>query len=67
MRADMQDNPGRMSFTDLGTASTIDMTQAFASVGANGRSITPYGISKVTTIDGEILYAAIISVTLHSS
>jgi penicillin-binding protein 1A len=34
------------------------MTQAFASVGSNGRSITPYGISKVTTIDGEILYTA---------
>ena len=44
----------------LGTSETrvIEMTQAFASVGANGRSITPYGISKVTTIDGEILYAA---------
>jgi penicillin-binding protein 1A len=44
----------------LGTSETrvIDMTQAFASVGANGRSITPYGISKVTTIDGEILYTA---------
>lgn len=44
----------------LGTSETrvIDMTQAFASVGVNGRSITPYGISKVTTIDGEILYAA---------
>jgi penicillin-binding protein 1A len=44
----------------LGTSETrvIDMTQAFASVGANGRNITPYGISKVTTIDGEILYTA---------
>ena len=44
----------------LGTSETrvIDMTLAFASVGANGRSITPYGISKVTTIDGEILYTA---------
>ena len=44
----------------LGTSETrvIDMTQAFASVGSNGRSITPYGISKVTTIDGEILYTA---------
>lgn len=44
----------------LGTSETrvIDMTQAFASVGSNGRSITPYGISKVTTIDGEILYSA---------
>ncbi len=29
MRAAMQDNPGRMAFTDLGTAATIDMTQAF--------------------------------------
>jgi len=44
----------------LGTSETrvIDMTQAFASVGANGRNITPYGISKVTTIDGEILHTA---------
>ena len=44
----------------LGTSETrvIDMTQAFASVGSNGRSITPYGIAKVTTIDGEILYTA---------
>jgi len=29
MRARMQDNPGRISFTELGTAATIDMTQAF--------------------------------------
>ena len=29
MRASMQDNPGRKSFTELGTAATIDMTQAF--------------------------------------
>lgn len=29
MRADMKDNPGRLSFTELGTAATIDMTQAF--------------------------------------
>jgi penicillin-binding protein 1A len=44
----------------LGTseARVIDMTQAFAAVAAKGRSITPYGISKVTTIDGETLYAA---------
>jgi penicillin-binding protein 1A len=44
----------------LGTSETrvIDMTQAFAAVAAGGRSITPYGIKKVTTIDGEILYAA---------
>lgn len=44
----------------LGTSETrvIDMTQAFAAVAANGRNVTPYGISKVTTIDGELLYAA---------
>lgn len=44
----------------LGTseARVIDMTQAFAAVAAKGRSITPYGISKVTTIDGEVLYTA---------
>lgn len=44
----------------LGTseARVIDMTQAFAAVAAKGRSITPYGISKVTTIEGEILYTA---------
>ncbi len=29
MRAGMQDNPGRKSFAELGTAATIDMTQAF--------------------------------------
>ena len=29
MRLSMQDNPGRISFTELGTAATIDMTQAF--------------------------------------
>jgi penicillin-binding protein 1A len=34
------------------------MTQAFAAVAANGRNVTPYGIVKVTTIDGELLYAA---------
>jgi penicillin-binding protein 1A len=32
------------------------MTRAFAGVAAGGRSITPYGITKVTTIDGEIVY-----------
>lgn len=44
----------------LGTseARVIDMTQAFAAVAAKGRSITPYGISKVTTIEGEVLYTA---------
>jgi aldehyde:ferredoxin oxidoreductase len=29
MRASMQDSPGRKSFAELGTAATIDMTQAF--------------------------------------
>lgn len=44
----------------LGTseARVIDMTQAFAAVAAKGRSVTPYGISKVTTIEGEVLYTA---------
>ncbi|MBO9602049.1 MAG: PBP1A family penicillin-binding protein [Novosphingobium sp.] len=34
----------------------IDMTRAFASVAARGRSVEPYGISKVTTVDGQELY-----------
>lgn len=34
----------------------IDMTRAFAAVSARGKSIEPYGISKVTTTDGEVLY-----------
>ncbi len=44
----------------LGTSETrvIDMTRAFAQVASNGKSLTPYGISKVTTIDGEVLYKA---------
>ncbi len=44
----------------LGTSEThvIDMTRAFAAVAANGRSITPFGISKVTTIDGNVIYSA---------
>jgi penicillin-binding protein 1A len=44
----------------LGTSETrvIDMTRAFAAVAAKGRSITPYGISKVTTIDGDVIYSA---------
>jgi len=42
----------------LGTADTrvIEMTRAFASVAAGGKSIAPYGIVKVTDIDGNILY-----------
>ena len=44
----------------LGTseARVIDMTRAFAAVAARGRSITPFGISKVTTIDGDVIYSA---------
>ena len=34
----------------------IEMTRAFASVAAKGRSIEPYGIVKVTGADGELLY-----------
>jgi penicillin-binding protein 1A len=42
----------------LGTSDVrlIDMTRAFASVGANGVAIAPYGITKVTSADGEVLY-----------
>ncbi len=42
----------------LGTSEVrlIDMTRAFASVAAKGRSIEPYGIVKVTGADGELLY-----------
>ena len=35
----------------------LDMTRAFASVSAGGVSVEPYGILKVTTDDGEVLYA----------
>lgn len=35
MRGDMKDNPGRKSFTELGTAATIDMTQAFGGLPTN--------------------------------
>jgi penicillin-binding protein 1A len=34
----------------------IDMTRAFAAVSAKGRSVEPYGITKVVTADGEVLY-----------
>jgi penicillin-binding protein 1A len=34
----------------------LDMTRAFASVGAKGVAVVPYGIKRVTTADGEILY-----------
>jgi penicillin-binding protein 1A len=42
----------------LGTSDVrlIDMTRAFASVGGNGVAVAPYGIVKVTTGKGEVLY-----------
>ncbi|MFN3469353.1 MAG: transglycosylase domain-containing protein [Novosphingobium sp.] len=42
----------------LGSSETrvIDMVRAFAAVQAKGMSIMPYGIRKVTTTDGEVLY-----------
>ncbi len=42
----------------LGSSETrvIDMTRAFASVSAGGKSVEPYGIVRVKTADGETLY-----------
>ncbi len=42
----------------LGTSEVrvIDLTRAFAEVGAGGMSIEPFGIVKVTTTDGDVLY-----------
>ena len=42
----------------LGTSDVrlIDMTRAFASVSAKGAATEPYGILKVETADGEVLY-----------
>jgi penicillin-binding protein 1A len=42
----------------LGSSETrvIDMTRAFAGVAAGGRNVTPYGITKIATIDGEVIY-----------
>ncbi len=42
----------------LGTSDVrlIDMTRAYASVASKGVAISPYGILKVTTGDGEVLY-----------
>lgn len=42
----------------LGTSEVrlIDMTRAFASVGRKGVAVIPYGITKVTTADGDLLY-----------
>ena len=34
----------------------IDMTRAFATVSAKGRAVEPYGIVKVTSTDGKVLY-----------
>jgi penicillin-binding protein 1A len=34
----------------------IDMTRAFASVAAKGNAVIPYGIKRVTTASGQILY-----------
>ncbi|HLL29784.1 MAG TPA: PBP1A family penicillin-binding protein, partial [Allosphingosinicella sp.] len=34
----------------------LDMTRAFASVAAKGNAVVPYGIKRVTTVDGQILY-----------
>ena len=42
----------------LGTSDVrlIDMTRAFAAVSAKGAAIEPYGILKVATTDGKVLY-----------
>ncbi len=42
----------------LGTSEVrvIDMTRAYAAVSAGGTSVTPFGIRKVTTASGEVLY-----------
>ncbi len=42
----------------LGSSETrlIDMTRAFAAVSAGGRSVEPYGILKVTSSGGDVLY-----------
>ena len=42
----------------LGTSDVrlIDMTRAFASVANKGSAVTPYGIRKVVTADGRLLY-----------
>ena len=42
----------------LGTSDVrlIDITRAFAAVSAKGTSVEPYGITKVATTDGRVLY-----------
>ena len=34
----------------------IDLTRAFAAIAAGGRSVEPYGITRVVTAGGEVLY-----------
>ena len=46
-------------------ARVIDMTRAFAGIAARGRSVSPYAISKVTTIDGEVIYRHKASIGAH--
>jgi len=43
----------------LGTADVrlIDMTRAYAAVGRGGVAVAPYGIRRVTTTDGTLLYS----------
>jgi len=42
----------------LGSSSVrlIDMTRAYAAVGRGGIAVTPYGVRRVTTADGTLLY-----------
>jgi penicillin-binding protein 1A len=42
----------------LGSAEVrlLDMTRAYAAVAARGAAVVPYGIRRVTTADGELLY-----------
>lgn len=42
----------------LGTSEVrlLDMTRAFAAISVKGQSVEPFGIVKVTTADGEVLY-----------
>ena len=42
----------------LGTSDVrlLDMTRAFASVARKGIAVTPYGITKIETADGDLLY-----------
>jgi penicillin-binding protein 1A len=49
--------PSHPSIT-LGSAEVrlLDMTRAYASVASGGKAVMPYGIRRVTTGDGELLY-----------